>query len=114
MISPALASALLPQGYDAVSCQEAGLSRLGLTDEQHLAYAAQAGRAILTFDVADYLSLAKRWRAAGRHHAGIILSPEVGAVGELVRRVSNHLDRIEPRQQVNTLLWLQSFPAPNS
>jgi hypothetical protein len=36
------------------------------------------------------------------------LSPETAEVDELIRRVKRHLDRTEPSQQANTLLWLQS------
>jgi len=108
MINPVLASALRRQGYDAESCHEAGRSRQGLSDEQQLAYAAQTGRAILTYDIGDYYGLEHDWKAAGRTHAGIILSPEIGELGELIRRVRSHLDRVEQSQQADTLLWLQS------
>lgn len=108
MINPALARALKEQGYDAESCDEAGRSRRSFSDELQLAYAAQHGRAILTFDVGDYYRLDHQWKTAGRRHYGIIVSPEVIDVGELVRRVKRHLDHVTSTEQADTLLWLHS------
>jgi hypothetical protein len=110
MINPALAKELQQRGYDAESCQEAGRSNQGIEDTEQLSYAADQGRAILTFDAADYLSLDVEWKAAGQQHAGIILSPRVRDPGELLRRVLWHLDQYTPAQQWDTLLWLGPGP----
>jgi len=107
MINPALARALRTQGYDIESCEEAGRSRQDLSDDQQLAYATQHGRAILTFDVEDYYRLDQRWKAAGRRHHGIIVSPEVADIGRLIRRVKRHLDYVTSGEQADTLLWLR-------
>ena len=101
-----LAKALRDRGYDAESCQEAGRANQDLSDEQQLAYAASQGRAILTFNMGDYQALERAWKAAGRQHVGIILSPEVKDFGELLRRVQRHLDTVAPEVQHDILLWL--------
>lgn len=112
MINPALAGAMKSQGYDVESCEGAGRSRRGFSDDQQLAYAAQHGRAILTFDVGDYCGLDHQWKAAGRRHHGIIVSPEVTDVGELIRRVKRHLDHVTSGEQADMLLWLQPTTIP--
>ena len=101
-----LANALRDRGYDAESCQEAARASQRLPDEQQLVYAASQGRAILTFDVANYSRLDHDWKAAGQQHAGIILAPEITDFGELLRRVQRHLDLVAPEVQHDTLLWL--------
>ena len=104
----ALARALRDRGYDAQSCQEAGRAGQGVPDDAQLAYASQHGRAILTFNSTDFLWLDVDWKEAGREHAGIFVSAEVGDLGELLRRVERHLNTYPPSVQHNTLLWLDS------
>jgi len=96
-----LAGTLRDRGYDALNCQETG--RRGVSDEEQLVYAAQRGRAILTFNVNDFYQLEHLWKATGRHHAGIIVAAVVEDLGELLRRVQRHLDTIGPDVQRDTL-----------
>lgn len=65
-----IAQRLRARGYVAVTALEAG--RLGLTDADHLAYAAEEQYAILTHNRQHFALLHEEWLAAGRHHAGII------------------------------------------
>ncbi len=102
-----LARALRQRGDDAVSCQEAGLVSRRVADDAQLVYAAEHGRAILTYDVIDFIQLDHRWRAQGRQHAGIIAVPSsVNSFGQLLRRVIAHLESTCPETQYDTLLWL--------
>ncbi len=101
-----LAPALRRLGYDAESCQEAGRSNQRISDEEHLIYSAERGRAILTFNVVDFVALDHRWKAAERAHAGIIVAPEITDFRELLRRVVLHLNTYSAEQQADTLLWL--------
>ncbi len=102
-----LANALRQRGYDALSCQEAGLAGRGVSDAAQLEYAARQGRAVLTYDVVDFIQLDHEWKEAGRRHAGIILVPSrINTFGELLRRVLQHLDTTDPQTQHNALLWL--------
>ena len=102
-----LAGELRRHGYDAESCHEAGRGNRALPDRQQLAYATEHGRAILTFNAADYLRLDREWKAAGRQHAGILVSPKINDLGELLRRVTHHLDTISPDTQWDIVLWLR-------
>ena len=51
-----LAMALSDRGIDAVSVHE--LDRTGLSDQEQLIFAVQDGRALLTHNIADFVSLA--------------------------------------------------------
>jgi hypothetical protein len=101
-----LAKALRDRGYDAESCQEAGLAGKGISDEGHLEHTARAGRAILTHDRSDFLRLDTEWKRTGRQHAGIIVAQPIADFGELLRRVERHLNTYPQEVQHDTLLWL--------
>ncbi len=53
----AIAPALRARGFDAISVHD--LQHYGWSDVQHLAYAAGEGRALFTFNAADYIALHK-------------------------------------------------------
>lgn len=110
MIHDRLAEELRRRGYDAEGCHEAGRSNRRIPDEEQPTYAAEQGRAILTFNASDYLRLDVAWKAARRSHAGIILSGEIADFGELLRRVQWHLDNYTPGMQHNLVLWLNPVP----
>jgi hypothetical protein len=105
-----LARTLRDRGYDAESCQEAGRANRGLSDDEQLAYATGAGRAILTANARDFVRIDAEWKRTGRQHAGIVVTPESDDFGELLRRVVRHLDTYSPDIQHDTLIWLE--PAP--
>jgi hypothetical protein len=112
MIHAGLAAALRRLGYDAESCEEAGRSNQGIPDPAQLAYATHDGRAILTFNIGDFVRLDAQAKAAGDSHAGIIVSPAIESFSELLRRVRHHLDTYPPEVQHDTVLWLSSAPGP--
>jgi len=78
-----VAAKLREKGFDSVSTPEA--NRLGESDESQLAWAAQEGRVILTFNVEDFARLHVEWLTHS-DHAGIIVSSQ-RPVGDLLRRV---------------------------
>jgi Domain of unknown function (DUF5615) len=106
MVHKRLAESLRDLGYDAVSCQEAGRANQGYSDEEQLAYATSEGRAILTFNMVDFFPLDRAWKAIGRSHAGIVVSPAIEDFGTLLRAVRRHLESHEPERQHDLLLWL--------
>jgi hypothetical protein len=112
MIDIRLARVLRTRGYDVESCQEAGRSNQQIPDEAQPSYAAGQGRAIFTFNFVDYLDLDVRWKAAGRQHAGIIISGEIRQLSEMLRRVAWHLDHFSPHDQDDLVLWLSTAPDP--
>jgi hypothetical protein len=72
MFSDDIAEQLRAMGHDVISIV-ADPALVGLPDEQVLAYAATAGRALVTANIKDFLPLDGRYRAAGQPHAGLIL-----------------------------------------
>ncbi len=106
-VHAALAVELRRRGYDAESCHEAGRGNRAIPDEEQLAYATEQGRVIITFNAADYILLDQEWKAAGRQHIGIVVSPKINDLGELLRRVTHHLDTTSPDIQRDILLWLR-------
>src|SRR5688572_28116484 len=80
----AIAPALRQAGFDAFSTPEVG--RRGESDESQLTWAANAGRAIVTFNVADFAALHSAWQSQGAIHAGIIVSSR-RSIGDLLQRL---------------------------
>ena len=72
MFSDDIAQQLRAKGYDVISVV-ADQSMVGLPDDQALAYATTAGRALVTANIKDFVPLDGRYRAAGQSHAGLVL-----------------------------------------
>lgn len=106
-----VASALRLRHFDVVSAHEIG--RWGLTDEEQLAYATSEGRAIFTYNAADYLKLHMDWLRRGKDHWGIIVSDQQ-PIGETVRRLLNLLNQVSADEMRNQVFWLQAFRQPRS
>jgi len=101
-----LPQALAQQGHDAVHA--CALGHGAWDDDDHLAYAAAQGRAVLTFNIADFEVLAADWFFAGKEHAGIILSDQV-SISELLQRVVRLLQCVSADEMRNSLRYLQAF-----
>jgi hypothetical protein len=81
-----LVQALRLRGADVQTAFEAGL--VGRPDEEHLAYAAEEGRVLYTFNVRDFMRLHGEYMTAGREHAGIVFGDQQRfGVGEQMRRL---------------------------
>jgi len=101
-----LTERLRENGYDALHVYDA--DRGGLSDEAQLEYAAQQGRAILTYNARDFIPLAELWYEAGRDHAGIVISVQLEH-GELFRRVLKLLEAVSSEEMMNAIRYLQEF-----
>ncbi len=104
-----LAPALRWRGYMAQSTAEAGNAEM--SDEAQLTYATAQRMAILTYNAQDFIPLARVWYAAGREHAGIILSEQFSQrqFGELLRRMLQLLDSLTANEIYNRIVFLQQF-----
>ncbi len=71
-VLPALARVLRSAGYDVMSAHET--RAFGRSDEDQLSAATAQGRVLLSFNYRDFIRLALEWHAAGRSHAGIVVS----------------------------------------
>jgi hypothetical protein len=106
MITPRLAYSLRLRGYDATSCHAAGRANRGISDHDQLVFATVEGRAIYTFNAADFRRLHASWGAAGREHAGIILSEDLNDdLAEMTRRLQIHLETVDAATQHNRI-WV--------
>lgn len=72
MFSDAIAQQLRAKGHDVIAVV-ADPALVSLPDDQVLAYAASAGRALVTANIKDCMPLDGQYRAAGQSHAGLIL-----------------------------------------
>ena len=72
MFSDSIASQLRAKDHDALAVV-ADPSLVSLPDEQILAHAATAGRALVTANIKDFMPLDAQYKAAGQTHSGLIL-----------------------------------------
>ncbi len=87
-------------GYNALTTRDAG--QLEADDASQMAYAAAAGRALLTHNRADFEAIAQDYFAVGREHAGLVLAVRRDPY-EIARRllvILNHVTADEMRNQV--------------
>ncbi|MGH3396424.1 MAG: DUF5615 family PIN-like protein [Streptosporangiaceae bacterium] len=72
MLPGVIGERLCAKGHD-VAAVVADPRLTGLPDDQTLAAATSAGRALVTVNIKDFVPLDARYRAAGQAHAGLIL-----------------------------------------
>jgi predicted nuclease of predicted toxin-antitoxin system len=70
MIAPAVARELQRRGHDALAAVER--DALGASDTAQLARAINEQRALATYNISDFVLLARAAAAAGRAHWGIV------------------------------------------
>lgn len=80
----------------------------GTLDEPLLAFAANQGRAVLTFNIRHFVPLVALWYETGREHAGVVLSRELPR-GELLRRTERLLRALSAEELKDTARWLDEF-----
>lgn len=73
MHAPGIADSLNAESFDVVAVAT-GPGLRGTPDAELLAIAAMDERALVTENVADFMSLASQWASTGRAHAGLILT----------------------------------------
>src|SRR5205085_1254153 len=104
----ALAFALRARNVDVLTATAANM--VNREDEEHLAAASEAGRALFSYNTSDYCAPHKKWIAAGRPHAGIIVAPQQQySVGEETRRMMRLLNGRTAEQMENRLEFLSSW-----
>ena len=108
-VDPLLARVLLERGIDGLSTREA--NNQGRSDYEQLAFAADQGRVILTFNVKDFLRLSHEYVVSGKHHSGIIVSNHL-PFRELLRRTLTFLNQVKG-DLTDKLFWLQDYKGHN-
>ena len=105
-LSPRLTVQLRRYGFDVLSAQES--NRLSEDDSQQLAHAVSEQRALVTFNVSDFISLHERYIAEGREHWGIIFSTEE-PFRVLLHRLLRLLHTVTDTDLRNEIRWLNEF-----
>lgn len=81
-----LVRGLRSRAIDVLTAADAGMIRR--KDEDHLGYATVQGRALYSFNIADFHEIHMEWMATGRVHGGIILAQQKRySIGEQIRRL---------------------------
>lgn len=96
-----LIQALRARNIDVLTVSEVNL--LGQPDDLHLLYATEQSRVIFTFNRGDFFRLHTEWLQNEQHHAGIIVSDQVGT-GVVMRRLL-HLIDVKPAEEMHN--WLE-------
>jgi predicted nuclease of predicted toxin-antitoxin system len=104
-----LAVDLRGRGYDVLTTEEAGKDTA--SDEEQLAFATAEKRVILTFNIRDFAPLHETWQAAGRPHAGIIVSQQLGSrqYGTLLQRMLRLLNHFTTEKMLSNIVHLEQF-----
>jgi hypothetical protein len=104
-----LAIDLRGRGFDILRTEEAGKDTA--SDEQQLGFATSEQRAILTYNICDFAPLHDQWQAAGRMHAGIVVSQQLGSreYGTLLQRMLRLLNHITAEEMINNFVHLEQF-----
>jgi hypothetical protein len=102
-VHESVAPALRHHGYDVLTVRETG--RRGLTDAEQLAYAAEQGRTLFSFNASDYVGLHLSYLSQGREHAGIVVAKQA-SIGETVRRLLALLQEVSAEETRGQLRWL--------
>lgn len=105
-IWPGLIEVFEPQGHDLQHVVRVGLQ--SATDEAVLNLAARDDRAVLTNNYRDFALLVADWYAAGRAHAGVILTRQLPR-SELIQQVRQLLESASAEELRNTCRWLHEF-----
>lgn len=98
-VSKAVVRGLRERGVDVLTVAEAGM--LGVSDEEHLAFARREERVLFTQDD-DFLRL----HASGAEHAGIAYVRQQTAIGEVIRGLMLVFEVLEPGEMEGQLEFL--------
>jgi predicted nuclease of predicted toxin-antitoxin system len=102
----ALAALLRKEGFDVVHVYEVGLGKT--PDPEVLRAAAEKHRAVVTFNVKDFVPIAKEYFRDGKDHYGLVASSQL-THGQLVRRITKLLNSITAEDLKNMVRYLQEF-----
>jgi len=112
-IDKAIAADLRTRGHDVLAVTEDDDLR-GLTDRDLLSWAAEAGRAIVTYNVRHFGPLSEERQAVGEPYAGLIFLsakryPQGRSSGAVARDLSDLMKALPARDALaDRSIWLTS------
>jgi len=98
-----LAKLLREQGFDVVHVNEVDM--VATADDRIMKYAVDEHRAVLTFNIKDFVPLAVQYYEDGKEHYGVVLSKELSR-GELQKRVTKLLANVTAEELMNSIRYL--------
>lgn len=98
-----LAKLLRDQGFDVMHVTEIDL--VATPDDKIMQYAASNHRAVVTFNIKDYVPLAIQYFQDGKEHYGVVVSKELSR-GELQKRVTKLLESVTAEDLMNAVRYL--------
>jgi hypothetical protein len=102
-VSVVLAAMLRARGFAVTTARDSG--QLGRSDEEQLAFAANAGSLLVTHNRVDFERLHGRWLEAGRSHAGVIIARR-RLPAELAGRLGRLLVRLPAEDFADQLFYV--------
>lgn len=97
-----LSKLLREQGFDVIHVNEVDLA--GTPDDKILSYAVGEHRAVVTFNIKDFIPLAIQYYEDGKEHYGIVLSNQLSR-GELRKRVIKLLKSVTAEELMNAVRY---------
>lgn len=98
-----LAKLLRDQGFDVMHVTEIDL--VATPDDKIMQYAASNHRAVVTFNIKDYVPLVIQYFQDGKEHYGVVVSKELSR-GELQKRVTKLLESVTAEELMNAVRYL--------
>jgi predicted nuclease of predicted toxin-antitoxin system len=98
-----LAKLLREQGFDVIHVTEVDL--VATPDDKIMSYAVGENRAVVTFNIRDFVPLAVQYYEDGKEHYGVVVSNQL-ARGELQKRVTKLLKSVTAKELMNAVRYL--------
>ena len=98
-----LAKILREQGFDVIHVTEAGL--VATPDQEIMEFAVSQHRAVVTFNIKDFIPITIQYYADGKEHYGVVVSNQLSR-GELQKRVIKLLKSITAEELMNCVRFL--------
>ena len=98
-----LAKLLRDQGFDVMHVTEIDL--VATPDDKIMQYDACNHRAVVSFNIKDYVPLAIQYFQDGKEHYGVVVSKELSR-GELQKRVTKLLESVTAEELMNAVRYL--------
>jgi hypothetical protein len=99
---------LRARNVDVLTASEAGM--INRDDQDHLSAAAESGRALYTYNIADYCILHQAWISRQQSHAGIVVARQQRySVAEELRRLMRLIDNVTAEEMRNRIEFLSAW-----
>ena len=98
-----LAKILREQGFDVIHATEVDL--VATPDDKIMEYAVGEHRAVVTFNIKDFVLLAVKYFEDGKEHYGVVVSNQLSR-GDLQKRVIRLLESVTAAELMNAVRYL--------